>query len=214
MSRGLGPLQHRICDVLDATEDQELPLRELRRRLGEPDRSNLRRAIRGLLERCTLEEFSREGEPHVAFAVKGYFGMSMRPTSSGNPLAFANAENSEKERSEKGRAVQKERPGIASRRPSVRAARKQRWVRYEHRFVRIRALGETQMRALGALQESSEPRESGLPVTVVKGIVGADRSNARRAIRTLLMRGLIEESADGRRIRLTLLGAFARSLSS
>ncbi len=70
------------------------------------------------------------------------------------------------------------------------------------------------MRVPEALQESSEPKESGLPVTAVKELVGADRSNARRAIRTLLMRGLIEESEDGRRIRLTFLGTFARALWS
>jgi predicted transcriptional regulator len=204
----LGPLQHRVCDVIDAAEDQEVPLRELRRRLGEPDRSNLRRAIRGLLERGILVEFFRREEPHVAFAVKDYFGISMWPAS-GNPTAFADTGNSENER-----AVRKEWPVSASRRPSVRAARKQRCVRYEHRFVRNRALGETQMRVLAALQESSEPGENGLPVTVVKGIVGADRSNARRAIRALLMRGLIEESEDGRRVRLTALGAFTRALSS
>ena len=208
MSRGLGPLQHRVCDVVDEAEDQELPLRELRRRLGEPDRSNLRRAIRGLLERGILEEFSRGGEPHVAFAVKGFFGPRTRPAPYGISPAFANAGNSEKER-----AVRKEQPGSAGQRSGVRVARKQRWVGHEHRFVRNRALGETQMRVLGALQESSEPRENGLPVTVVKGIIGADRSNARRAIKTLLMRGLIEETEDGRRIRLTLLGAFTAGLS-
>jgi DNA-binding MarR family transcriptional regulator len=209
MSRGLGLLQHRVCDVIDDAEDQELPLRELRRRLGEPNRSNLRRAIRGLLERGILEEFSRGGEPHVAFAVKGYFGPRARPASSGNPPVFAGAGDREKER-----AVQKEWPGAARRRTTGRTARKQKWVRYEHRFVRNRPLGETQRRVLGALQESSEPKERGLPVTVVKGLVGTDRSNARRAIRTLLMRGLIEESEDGRRLRLTLLGAFTQALSA
>src|SRR5215212_782261 len=122
MSRGLGYLQRRIREVLYAAENQELPLGELRRRLGEPDRSNLRRAIRGLLERGILEEFSRGGEPHVAFAVKGFFGPRTRPAPLGNPPVFADGRNSEKER-----AVRKERPGSASRRPSVRAARKQRW---------------------------------------------------------------------------------------
>lgn len=56
MSRGLGSLQRGICESLAAAEGHELPLRELRRRLGEPDRSNLRRAIRGLLERSLVEE--------------------------------------------------------------------------------------------------------------------------------------------------------------
>ncbi|MBA3953119.1 MAG: hypothetical protein H0X57_14725, partial [Rubrobacter sp.] len=58
MSRGLGGLQRRVCEVLHAAENGELPLRELRRRLGDPDRSNLRRAIRGLLERGMVEEKS------------------------------------------------------------------------------------------------------------------------------------------------------------
>ena len=43
----------------------------------------------------------------------------------------------------------------------------------------------------------------------VKAIVGGDPANARRAIRSLLERGLLEESADGRRIRLSPRGAFS-----
>jgi hypothetical protein len=108
----------------------------------------------------------------------------------------------------------KDGPEAVRRGPRGRTGRSQRWVRYEHRFVRNRALGEMQRRVLGVLQQSTEPGEDGPPVTLVKEIVGIDRSNARRAIRTLLMRGLIEESEDGRRIRLTFLGAFARALST
>ncbi len=54
MSRGLGDLQRCVCEVLYAAGDGELPLRELRRRLGDPDRFNLRRAVRGLLRRGIL----------------------------------------------------------------------------------------------------------------------------------------------------------------
>ena len=54
MSRGLGDLQRRVCEVLYAAGDGELPLRELRRRLGDPDHSKLRRAVRGLLKRGIL----------------------------------------------------------------------------------------------------------------------------------------------------------------
>jgi uncharacterized membrane protein len=68
MSRGLGVLQRRVCEVLDAAEGNELALRELRRRLGEPDRSNLRRAIRGLLERGIVEELRVGGERRVRLA--------------------------------------------------------------------------------------------------------------------------------------------------
>jgi hypothetical protein len=61
MSRGLGILQHRVCEALYAADGREPPLRELRRRLGDPHRSNLRRAIRGLLERGLVEEFESGG---------------------------------------------------------------------------------------------------------------------------------------------------------
>src|SRR5215213_7733229 len=117
MSRGLGPLQHRICNVIDDAEDQELPLRELRLRLGEPERSNLRRAIRGLLERGILEEFSRGGEPHVGFVVKGYFGPRARPAFSGNPPDLPGGGDRERER-----AVRKEWPGTAARKPRAAAS--------------------------------------------------------------------------------------------
>jgi CP family cyanate transporter-like MFS transporter len=76
MSRGLGDLQRRVCEVLYVDGDGELPLRELRRRLGDPDRSNLRRAIRGLLERGMVEEQSGPGgEQRVALEVWTYIAM-------------------------------------------------------------------------------------------------------------------------------------------
>ncbi len=73
----------------------------------------------------------------------------------------------------------------------------------EHHFVRRRAAGPTQRRILQVLWEYSEPLEEGLPITAVKAIVGGDRSNTRRAIRTLSFRGLLDESENGERIRLS-----------
>jgi hypothetical protein len=78
VSRGFGGLQRRVCEVLYADGDGELPLRELRRRLGDPDRSNLRRAIRGLLERGTVEESEPGGEQRVALDVWTYIAMGGR----------------------------------------------------------------------------------------------------------------------------------------
>jgi hypothetical protein len=81
MSRGLGVLQRRVCAVLYAADDEGPTLRELRRRLGEPDRSNLRRAIRGLLRREIVEESGSGGERRLALTVWGYIGLSTRLTS-------------------------------------------------------------------------------------------------------------------------------------
>jgi hypothetical protein len=79
VSRGLGGLQRRVCEVLYADGDGELPLRELRRRLRDPDRSNLRRTIRGLLERGMVEESEPGGEQRVALDVWTYIAMGDRP---------------------------------------------------------------------------------------------------------------------------------------
>jgi hypothetical protein len=88
VSRGLGSLQRGICESLAAAEGHELPLRELRRRLGEPDRSNLRRAIRGLLERSLVEEShsgsSSGGGRRLALTSSGL--LRMRPPAPVHPL--------------------------------------------------------------------------------------------------------------------------------
>ena len=83
-----------------------------------------------------------------------------------------------------------------------------KWFRYEGRFTRRRYPGPMQRCVLAVLWEYADPVDEGLPLIAVKAIVGGDRSNTRRAIRTLLLRGEIEECEDGQRIRL----AFATAL--
>jgi hypothetical protein len=114
-----------------------------------------------------------------------------------NPLAGLRA----KWREEK-RALQEAREE-ERRRLEAEATEGPKRVGYEHRFVRRRFPGPTQERVLYVLWEYAEPLDEGLPVTVVKAIVGGDRSNTRRAIRTLLLRGQLDESEDGERLRLS-----------
>ena len=171
MSRGLGILQRRVCEALYAADGREPPLRELRLRLGEPDRSNLRRAIRGLLERGIVEEFESAGA----------------------------------------RPEEVLRPGEAVRVWRGSTDEGTRWFGYEHLAARRRPLGESQRLVLAALRENADPLEEGLPVAAVKAAVGGDRANTRRATRSLLLRGLLEESGDGGRVRLSPRGAFAAS---
>ena len=208
MSRGLGDLQRRVCEVLHAAENGELPLRELRHRLGNPDRSNLRRAIRGLLERGMVEEESDPGgEQRVALEVWTYIAMGDRPAflavrpdpahgGAGRPGGDAG-----------------DAPEPARRRPLPGRPGMPVWFRYENSFDRDRPLGETQGAILGALRRYARPPQEGLPVTNLKMLVGADadRSNLRRAVRTLLLRGLLEESEGGERVRLSPSGARAAS---
>jgi hypothetical protein len=194
MSRGLGSLQRRIREVLYAAEDQELPLGELRRRLGEPDRSNLRRAIRGLLEHEVVEESLSSGERRVALTVFGYIGAGLSLVPPRRPPVSPNTALGEAQR-------------WLREATTAEAAARPRWVRRARRFVRWRLPGETQRRVIFVLQEYAEPVEEGLPVTVVKAIVGGGRSNTRRAIRTLVLREWLEESEDGRRVRLSPFAA-------
>jgi hypothetical protein len=64
------------------------------------------------------------------------------------------------------------------------------------------------------LWKYADPVDEGLPVGAVKSIVGGDRSNTRRAIRTLLRRGELEEFEDGKRVRLSRSAAFRFSSNS
>ena len=187
MSRGLGVLQRRVCEVLYAADDHEPPLRELRRRLGDPDRSNLRRAIRGLLERGIVEESSRDGERRAAL------------TDWGHAVTAAVSRTAP-------------RPGDKFRAYRGESAGGVHWFGYEHLPARERSPGETQRAVLAALRGEAGPPSEGLPVADVKAIVGGEPANTRRAIRSLLGRGLLEESADGRRVRPSPQGAFSSSL--
>jgi hypothetical protein len=201
MSRGLGILQRRICDILNAAEGTELPLRELRRRLGEPDRSNLRRGVRGLLERGLVEE-SRSGEERrVKLTFWGVVFAHPLPKIPRRSRVSIHTKLEEEMRALR-EAREEER-----RRLEAEAAEGPRWIGYEYRFVRRRFPGPTQTRILSVLWEYAEPLDEGLPVTAVKAIVGGNRSNTRRAIRTLLLRGQLNESEDGERIRLSYSAA-------
>jgi DNA-binding MarR family transcriptional regulator len=212
VSRGLGSLQRRICESLAAAEGHELPLRELRRRLGEPDRSNLRRAIRGLLERSLVEEShsgrsSRGGR--LALTSSGL--LRMRPPPPVH-LVYRPRMSIRARLREELRALQEAREEEESRRLETKAtaspAAGPSSVDHEHIARRGRSPGHIQRSVLYVLWKYADHVGEGLPVGALKAIVGGDRSNTRRAIRTLLRRGELEESEDGKRVRLSRSAAF------
>jgi hypothetical protein len=85
---------------------------------------------------------------------------------------------------------------------------------HEHISRRGRSPGPNQRSVLYVLWKYADPVDEGLPVGTVKAIVGGDRSNTRRAIRTLLRRGELEEFEDGKRVRLSRSAAFRFSSNS
>jgi hypothetical protein len=224
VSRGLGSLQRGICESLAAAEGHELPLRELRRRLGEPDRSNLRRAIRGLLERSFVEEShsgsSSGGGRRLALTSSGL--LRMRPPPPVHPL-YRSRMSIRAQLREALRALQEAREveesqtkAAASASPvaSASPAAGPSGGDHEHISRRGRSPGPNQRSVLYVLWKYADPVDEGLPVGTVKAIVGGDRSNTRRAIRTLLRRGELEESEDGKRVRLSRSAAFRFSSNS
>jgi hypothetical protein len=188
-------LQRRVCEALYTAEDQDLPLQELRRQLGEPDRSNLRRAIRRLLERDLVQETRSKGKCRLGLILWGYLFASSQLELRRPPVSLRTRWIRET------RALKEAWEAECRRRKAE--AERPRWFCYEHRFVRNRLPGPTQKRMLYVLWEYPDPLNEGLPVTAVKAIVGEDRSNTRRAFRTLLLRGKLDESGDGERIRFS-----------
>ena len=180
MSRGLGILQRRVCEVLYAADGHELPLRELRRQLRDPDRSNLRRGIRGLLNRGLVEESHSGAERSVKLTVCGVQRQRPLPKIPHRPRVSIQTRLREEMRALR-EAREEERRRLE--------AEGSRWIGYKHRFLRYRFPGPTQTRILSVLWEYADPLDEGLPVTAVKAIIGGNRSNTRRAIRTLLLRG-------------------------
>ncbi|MDP9477221.1 MAG: hypothetical protein M3R38_16340 [Actinomycetota bacterium] len=212
MSRGLGILQRRVCETLasvgsaSSEENLALSFRELGQRLGEPDRSNLHRGVAGLLRRGLIEEDWSRG------------GRRFRLTFRGDLRTHVEAEKRRRAvPSGPRRATRRERERAAlsaeeRREPGAEAQEGTVWVSPEpRRFVRVRPPSETYKRILSLLWEYAKPWDGGLPVAVVKEIAGGDRSNTRRAIRALLQQGKLEETEDGKRIRLSRYAAYVFS---
>jgi hypothetical protein len=65
------------------------------------------------------------------------------------------------------------------------------------------ARGPAQLRILKVLWTFADPRSAGLPIAAVVEIAGLEKSNARRAIRSLLDRGYLDISADRKRVRIS-----------
>ncbi len=79
-----------------------------------------------------------------------------------------------------------------------------RWEPPEPRFARYRFPSSNQLRIIAVLADYAPDPQRGLPDRAVRKISGiADKSNARRAVRALLSRGIIQRTRDEERLRLT-----------
>ena len=180
---------------LCGAEGHELPIRSVRHRLGEPDRSNLRRVVRGLRRRDLVYE--PDGlPPSLDLTMWGVFVMSPMPEHS-DPLADYRQKWA-RIQAEIAEARIKE-----NRRREAKIARYPAWIRYDSIAERETIPGPLQNRVLAVLYKYADPPDAGLPVVAVKAIMGGERSNVRRAIRTLLARARLDETPDGERIRLS-----------
>ena len=201
MSRGLGLSQRRVLAVLSEVPTNDgLPVAELKDQVG-ANRPNVRRAVRTLATRGLVEEVTVESPRLVRITFMGRLKAVPPLPKEPDPLAELRVRWKEKER------VLREARAAKRRRLEEKAAEGHKCTGYEHRPVRRRRPGATQQTILTLLWKFADPLDSGLPILAVKAIVrdnlSTDRSNIRRAIRTLLRRREIEESEDGEHIRLT-----------
>jgi len=203
MGRGLGPVQRRLLDVLhEEPANEGMPVRKLKA-LARGERSNLRRGLRTLLQRRLVEEVEVEGERVVRLTFTGAL-RTMPHLEPEDPFAVLKARRARWAKEARDRALRRERAREEAR---LQTIKEPAFDEYAPRIVRRRYPGPTQRTILAVLWEYADPLDSGLPISIVKAIVrdnlGTDRSNIRRAIRTLLLRKEIEESEDGEHIRLT-----------
>ena len=199
MSKGLGTMQRATLLVLGEAKEDQLPKRELRRRLDNPDRSNLRRTLRSLMGRGSVEECA-SSEIKLTFqrgrVVAAVLIVEQDPVP--DPLEEMRRDRLEFEKAMSGLE--------AARREEVRLRKEKAdlypdWLgfkRMEHRLP-----GDTQSKVLRILWDYSDPFDAGLPVRVVKRIIDEDRSNVRRAIKSLFKRGCLDQSPDEKRIRIS-----------
>lgn len=203
MSRGPGRVQRRILAVLyEGAVNEGLSIEKLKARVG-GDKSNLRRAIRRLDQLGLIEEIAVGGKRFVRLTFRGAL-RRMSHLEPEDPLAELKAHKARRAEKARERALEKERAREEAR---LETLKEPVCDEYAPRILRRRYPGPTQQTILALLWEFADPLDSGLPISIVKAIVrnnqGTDRSNIRRAIRTLLLRREIEESEDGEHIRLT-----------
>ncbi len=210
MGRGLGATQRRVLAILKgASADEGLPVVELKSRVG-GDRSNTRRAVLALASRGLIEETTVGGERRVRRTFRGILASSPPPEPEEDPPDALKALKAKWAEEARERAAKKE---LAREKARLEALEAPVWYGYTPRVVRRRHPGPTQHTILAILWGFADPLDSGLPIPAVKAVVrdslGTDRSNTRRAIRSLLMlKGEIEVSEDSERIRLAERTAF------
>ena len=200
MSRGLGSLQHSVLSVLhEGAVNEGLPIGKLKSLVG-GERANLRRAVRSLVRRGLLGEVEVGRKRLVRLTSRGALMKMSPPEKEPDPLAELRIQS--KAKKDRLRALKRERARLQAVEAQERLYRKPRPIR------RRRRLGQTQKQILAVLAQGIGGEFRALETTYLKFLVGGDRSNLRRAIKTLRDQGYIEErSIGGRRYyELTLVG--------
>lgn len=210
MSKGIGQLQRRIVLAFEGSAKQEIPSRELRRGLGDPDRSNFRRAIRSLLSRGMVEESGSGADARIKLTQRGFFCLFA--------LTYEPGPEPEDEFAKSCREWEQFVRDFKAAKAEERRLRREKADLYPDwlgtGILDYREPGPLQRQVQHVLWYYSDPLDAGLPITVVKAIAGGDRSNLRRAILSLHDRGCLDMTLDETRVRISaeLFRYYARML--
>jgi len=187
-------LQRRILFVLEGAGESLSPS-EIRSELGNCDRSNVRRAIRGLIDRGFVEEAQGRLALTLWGGVRAQL-LSQKPYEVLDPLKEARERRRELEA-----AVTALRTEIEEKR-RLNSEIEALWDKSGRSFKRRRFPGPNQLRVIAVLVRYAENPQLGLPKGAVWRIAGGARTNTLRAIRTLTRRGILQQTKDGERLRI------------
>ncbi len=210
MSRGIGSLQRRIVLAFEDVASREAPSRELRRGVGDPDRSNFRRAIRSLLSRGMVEEIGSGAGARIKLTQCGFLYLFA--------LTYEPEPEPEDEFARSCREWEQFVRDFKAAKAEERRLRREKAALYPDWLGRgtldYREPGPIQRQVQHVLWYYSDPLDAGLPIPVVKAIAGGDRSNLRRAILSLHDRGCLDMTLDETRVRISaeLFRYYARML--
>jgi hypothetical protein len=191
-------LQQRILFVLEGAGEGLFPY-EIRRELGasSSDRSNVRRAIRGLIDRGLVDE------DHGRLVLT--LGGSLRAHSLLEGPCDDDVPDALEEGRERRRDVEAAMAVLRAENEERRQVHREMealWDKSGCSFERRRFPGPNQLRIIAVVVRYAENPQLGLPKGAVWRIAGGKKANMLRAIRTLIRQGRLEQTKDGKRLRL------------
>lgn len=186
-----------LGDALGEGNERGLLPRQIRELIGTSDRPTTRKSIRKLEERTLVEG---DGEL-VKLTIRGARVAGGLRYEAGKDARLEEQRNRERELAGLFCAVEEDRQEELRRHRDE----EERWEKAAPRYQRHRRPSKNQRRILAVLARYGADPQRGLPPQAVRKIAGiSEKGNTTRAIRSLIERGVLQRSKDGKRLRIAV----------